>query len=167
MTLSLSLKVNTSTTWMLPSSVASSSCSESVLRQTAVMLDSLLKHTHTHTQSTHQCQPKHCQSDQLGHMQVCTSLRTGNHASTPPLCFLQAECPSCRPTNSVKALKAVYMHGKLFLCNLFVDQVSFVTTFLLASYLKKTARDTALQSRPGFFGVLSHEPHDPSRLVDG
>ena len=30
-----------------------------------------------------------------------------NHASTPPLCFLQAGCPSCRPTNSVKALKAV------------------------------------------------------------
>jgi len=43
---------------------------------------------------------------QLGHMQVCTSLQTDNHASTPPLSFLQAECPSCRPTNSVKALKA-------------------------------------------------------------
>jgi len=28
-----------------------------------------------------------------------------NHASTPPLSFLQAGCPSCRPTNSVKALK--------------------------------------------------------------
>ena len=26
--------------------------------------------------------------------------------STPPLSFLQAGCPSCRPTNSVKALKA-------------------------------------------------------------
>ena len=25
---------------------------------------------------------------QLGHMQVCTSLQTDNHASTPPLCFL-------------------------------------------------------------------------------
>ena len=24
---------------------------------------------------------------QLGHMQVCTSLQTDNHASTPPLCF--------------------------------------------------------------------------------
>ena len=44
---------------------------------------------------------------QLGHMQVCTSLRTDNHASTPPLSFLQAGCPSCRPTNSVKALKAI------------------------------------------------------------
>jgi len=42
---------------------------------------------------------------QLGQMQVCTSLQTDNHASTPPLSFLQARCPSCRPTNSVKALK--------------------------------------------------------------
>jgi len=40
-------------------------------------------------------------------MQVCTSLQTDNHASTPPLSFLQAGCPSCRPTNSVKALKAL------------------------------------------------------------
>jgi len=38
-------------------------------------------------------------------MQVCTSLQTDNHANTPPLSFLQAGCPSCRPTNSVKALK--------------------------------------------------------------
>ena len=45
---------------------------------------------------------------QLGHMQVCTSLQTDNHASTPPLSFLQARCPSCRRTNSVKALKAHY-----------------------------------------------------------
>ena len=43
---------------------------------------------------------------QLGRMQVCTSLQTDNHASTPPLSVLQGGCPSCRPTNSVKALKA-------------------------------------------------------------
>jgi len=43
---------------------------------------------------------------QLGRMQVCTSLQTDNHASTPPLSFLQAGCPSYRPTNSIKALKA-------------------------------------------------------------
>jgi len=43
-------------------------------------------------------------------MQVCTSLQTDNHASTPPLSFLQAGCPSCRPTNSVKALKAHCCH---------------------------------------------------------
>jgi len=45
------------------------------------------------------------QCHQLGRMQVCTSLRTDNHVSTPLLSFLQARCPSCRPTNSVKALK--------------------------------------------------------------
>jgi len=39
-------------------------------------------------------------------MQVCTSLQTDNHANTPPLSFLQAGCPSCRPTNSIKALNA-------------------------------------------------------------
>ena len=44
---------------------------------------------------------------QLGHMQICTSLQTNNHASNPPLSFLQAGCPSCHPTNSVKALKAI------------------------------------------------------------
>jgi len=38
-------------------------------------------------------------------MQICTSLQRDNHASTPPLSFLQAGCPSCHPTNSVKALK--------------------------------------------------------------
>jgi len=43
---------------------------------------------------------------QLGYMQVCTSLQIDNHASTPPLSFLQARCPSCCPTNNVKALKA-------------------------------------------------------------
>jgi len=42
---------------------------------------------------------------QLGHMQVCISRQTDNHASTPPVRFLQAGCPSCHPTNSVKALE--------------------------------------------------------------
>ena len=46
------------------------------------------------------------QRHQLGHMQVCISLQTDNLARTPPLSFLQAGCPSCHPTNSVKALKA-------------------------------------------------------------
>jgi len=37
---------------------------------------------------------------QLGHMQVCTSLQTDNHASTPPLSFLQAGCPSAAQTTA-------------------------------------------------------------------
>jgi len=46
------------------------------------------------------------QRQRLDHMQVCTSLQTDNHANTSLLSFLQAGCPSCHPTNSVKALKA-------------------------------------------------------------
>jgi len=45
---------------------------------------------------------------QLGYMQVCTWLQTDNHTSNPPLSFLQPACPSCRPTNRVKALKALH-----------------------------------------------------------
>jgi len=41
---------------------------------------------------------------------ICTSLQIDKHASTPPLCFLQAGCRSCHPTNSVKALKAQIWH---------------------------------------------------------
>ena len=53
---------------------------------------------------------------QLGHMQVCTSLQTDNHASTSSLCFLQAGCPSCCPTNSIKTPKAhtFYIHTRFF-----------------------------------------------------
>jgi len=46
----------------------------------------------------------------LDHMQICTSLQTTTpvpHRSV----FLQAGCPSCRPTNSIKALKAIVPSG--------------------------------------------------------
>ena len=55
---------------------------------------------------------------QLGHMPVCTMLQTDNHASTPPLSFLQAGCPSFRPTNSVKALKSCNTYGEITSRNL-------------------------------------------------
>jgi len=49
---------------------------------------------------------------QLGHMQVCISLQTDNYASNPLLkSILEAGCPSCRPTNCVKALKAKACHS--------------------------------------------------------
>ena len=65
-------------------------------------------HTHAHVQWPffRDC-PVRWQRHQLGSTQVCTSLQTDNHARTPPLTgILQAGCPSCCPTNSVKALKA-------------------------------------------------------------
>ena len=58
---------------------------------------------------------------QLGHMQICTSFQTNNHASTPPLSFLQAGCPSCCLTNSVKALNAETWHKHIEI-SIFVPQ---------------------------------------------
>jgi len=57
-------------------------------------------------------------------MQVCILLQTDNHASTPLLSFLQAGCPSCHQTNSVKALKALLlslMRGYCFAVLYFSD----------------------------------------------
>jgi len=39
-------------------------------------------------------------------MQICSWPQTDNHASALLLCFLQAGCPPCCQTNSVKALEA-------------------------------------------------------------
>ena len=91
-----------------------------------LILEATTTHTHTHTRFTTffsgttqvsqyqkgktnldftEARDSEWQWHQLGHMQVCTLLQTDNHASTPPLRFLQAGCPFCRPTNSIKALK--------------------------------------------------------------
>ena len=60
---------------------------------------------------------------QLGHMQVCTSLQTDHHARTPLLSFLQAVYPSCRPTNSVKALKANAWNTRCAIATMFPLQM--------------------------------------------
>jgi len=46
---------------------------------------------------------------QLGHMQVCTSFQTDNHASTPPLSFYRPDAlPAAQPTAS-KHCKVSYI----------------------------------------------------------
>ena len=49
---------------------------------------------------------------QLGHMQVCISLQTDNHASTPPFKIFTGRMPFL-PPNRVKALKAWDRHVKI------------------------------------------------------
>ena len=91
----------------------------SLSRQT---LFCLLPITHTHTRLTALCRDypgepvqkgktnlhfteardSEWQWYQLGHMQVCTSLQTDNHASTPPLSFFYrpGALPAAQPTAS-------------------------------------------------------------------
>ena len=46
----------------------------------------------------------------LGHMQVCTSLQTDNHTSTPPLSFYRPDAlPAAQPTASKHWRHSVYM----------------------------------------------------------
>jgi len=73
------------------------------------------------------------QRHQLGHMQVCTSLQTDNHASTLPLSSLQAGCPSCRPTNDVKA-------PTIYHC---IAQIHKNTTMLFSIYMYILTEQTA------------------------
>ena len=56
-------------------------------------------------------------------MQICTSPQTDNHTSTPPLSFLQAGCPSCRPTNSIKNTEGTHTHTH---AQLFYGSMDFV-----------------------------------------
>jgi len=72
-----------------------------------------------------------CQWHQLGHMHVCISLQTDNHAITPPLSFLQAASPSCRPTNSVKALKAIELKA---IDALYISIKSLKTYYAVKNY---------------------------------
>jgi len=100
---------------------------------------------------------------QLGHMQVCTLLQTDNHASTTPLSFFQAGCPSCHPTNK----------GPLNVCCCCM----YVNTTVTESHGASCARMNLRQlpkSRPQMRTLLSPDPvamtatsDDMSRHVTG
>jgi len=48
---------------------------------------------------------------ELGRLYASLHLIPDNDANIPPLSFLQAGCPSCHPTNSIKTLKALSTEG--------------------------------------------------------
>ena len=93
----------------------------------------------------------------LGRMQVCTSLQTDNHPAPHQSVFLQTGCPSCRPTNSVKALQALikladidswHLFAKIYFtslirwCSAAVLARSYARPFYLNSDLLQTDRQT-------------------------
>jgi len=49
---------------------------------------------------------------QLGRMQIGTSPQTDNHASIPPLRFLQAGCPSAAQPTASKHWKSVHVKSQ-------------------------------------------------------
>jgi len=59
-------------------------------------------------------------------MQVCTLIQTDNHASTSPLSFLQAGCPSCRLPLTVHEYHFTGQDISLTFCLQCFDAVSWV-----------------------------------------
>jgi len=48
-----------------------------------------------------------------GHMQVCTSLQTDNHASTPPLKFFTGRMPFLPPNQQHQSTEGKIIHAQL------------------------------------------------------
>jgi len=98
---------------------------------------------------------------QLGHMQVCTSLQTDNHASTPPLTFLQAGCPSCRLTMSMYWRQVDLYNGRKTVAVVVAriyNYVAGVTTHMqmhVVLWQCGWSQQTTDRSRFGFFSNLS------------
>jgi len=77
----------------------------------------------------------------LGYMQVCTSLETDNHASTPPLSFLHGRMPFLPPNQQQQSTEAPYSVCSVLnieycnLCNsyLVVDHTFFMNITLIKS----------------------------------
>ena len=63
---------------------------------------------------------------QLGHMQVCTSLQTDNHASTPLLSFFTGRMPFLPPNQQCQSTASYKTLAKLLLC-LYSSQYESVT----------------------------------------
>jgi len=104
---------------------------------------------------------------QLGRVQVCTSLQTDNHASTPPLSFYSFLRPSCRPTNSVKALKAQkfrdhirlvhkYLH---FACSDVTDRLLYPNSYRIGNCRKLSPTEFTLTTS-------HHETRDVNWRLD-
>ena len=92
---------------------------------------------------------------------VCTLLQTDNHTSAPPLCFLQAGCPPCHPTSSVKALKAnraiIYLHVGNHNCQQFIIMNT-------KAYLKSSHNKHHHQIDNSHFSTCTHT-HTHTRLT--
>jgi len=81
---------------------------------------------------------------QLGHMQVCTSLQTDNHASTPPLSFLQAGCQSTVTAENKKQImfeKVISQQSAKITTHALNISVKFAQIFLLKSGNQQAASE--------------------------
>ena len=81
---------------------------------------------------------------QLGYMQVCTSLQTDNHASTPPLTFYRPDAlPAAQPTAS-KHWRQLNKQYTLYKCSGWPQQLQFCSSVLNLFYARDAVTEKAL-----------------------
>ena len=83
------------------------------------------------------------------------------HASTPPLSILQAGCPSCHPTNSVKALKALIIQLVTTIMGRLTHSVLYLYFRSHSRYWAMTEPCVTADSR--YSGIASNRSSDGSR----
>jgi len=69
----------------------------------------------------------------LGHMQVCTSLQTDNHASTPPLSFFTGRMPFLPPNQQRQSTEGTY---EIKYNNIIVARTVYVILFHVTCFMK-------------------------------
>ena len=73
------------------------------------------------------------QCHQLGHMQVCTSLQTDNHTSTPPLCFFTGRMPFLPPNQQRQSTEGTitgYQYCAIIQCSYIDVLLTLVVAFV-------------------------------------
>jgi len=70
---------------------------------------------------------------QLGYMQVCTSLQTDNHASTPPLSFFTGRMPFLPPNQQRQSTEGTY---EIKYNNIIVERTVYVILFHVTCFMK-------------------------------
>ena len=88
---------------------------------------------------------------QLGHMQVCTSLQTDNHARTPPLSFFTGRMPFLPPNQQRQSTEAI--------CLLFKKACCFLLIYLLFNNSLKHTGPIFASFRVGRTMAVDDESH--------
>ena len=88
---------------------------------------------------------------QLGHMQVCTSLQTDNHASTPPLSFFTGRMPFLPPNQQRQSTD-----GKTVVAR--VDEQWLAVGRCIKLHTRRIATDDATPAAPLHARTCLHAP---------
>jgi len=103
---------------------------------------------------------------QLGHMQVCTSLQTDNHASTPPLSFFTDRMPFLPSNQQCQSTEGNSTEGNTVFILRFKNSVPQYCVFMvLSSWLTVIARVHPLHLINAYSAPDGCQPSDQAKQL--